>query len=113
MAKQYEFNFESSTVKPKENIKAKFDLQTGGWAAEKDVTHYKNDIIKEKERQDYFGIKDKGYRKMATIPDIVAIKIKEEHGIDLHDSTFMHDIDKKAKFKKILMSEYPHLMFST
>ena len=39
--------------------------------------------------------------------------IKEKYGIDLHDPTFMHDIDKKAKFKQILTTEYPHLMYST
>ncbi len=114
MSEQYEFNFESATVKPKENIKAKFDLQSGSWAAEQDVTHFKKHIDNEKQRQEYFGLnKSSGYRKMATIPDIIAIAIKEKYGIDLHDPTFMHDIDKKAKFKQILTTEYPHLMYST
>jgi len=50
---------------------------------------------------------------MATIPDIVAIKIKEDWGIDLHDQTFMQDTDKMAKLKIILKQEYPHLLINT
>ena len=114
MSEQYEFNFESATVKPKENIKAKFDLQSGSWAAEQDVTHFKKHINNEKQRQEYFGLnKSSGYRKMATIPDIVAIKINEDHGIDLHSQTFMRDKDKLKKLRYILTTEYPHLLVNT
>ena len=50
---------------------------------------------------------------MATIPDIVAIKIKEDHGIDLHSQTFMRDKDKLKKLRYILTTEYPHLLVNT
>ena len=50
---------------------------------------------------------------MATIPDIVALKIKEDYGIDLHDQTFMRDTDKMKKLKTILKLEYPHLIVNT
>ena len=53
---------------------------------------------------------DKGYKKFATIPDIVAIEVKEKYGIDIHDQTFMHDQDKKAKFMTIIRQDYPHLL---
>ena len=36
-----------------------------------------------------------------TPPDIVAIKIKEDHGIDLHSQTFMRDKDKLKKLKEV------------
>ena len=53
------------------------------------------------------------YRKMATIPDIVAIKINEDHGIDLHSQTFMNDRDKVKKLRYILQTEYPDLLVNT
>ena len=54
--------------------------------------------------------KDVGYKKFATIPDIVSIEILDKHGIDLHDPQFMHDVDKKKKLMKIIKTEYPYLM---
>ena len=50
---------------------------------------------------------------MATIPDIVALKINEDYGIDLHDQAFMRDTDKMKKLKVILKQEYPHLIINT
>mgnify|MGYP003113440361 FL=1 len=113
MAKKNEFKFSSKTVTPQENIKANFDLESGSWSAVQDVSHFKKHIELEKQKQEYYGLSKGGYRKMATIPDIIAIKIKEDYGIDLHDPTFMQDIDKKARFKQILQSEYPHLMYNS
>ena len=54
--------------------------------------------------------RDVGYKKFATIPDIVSIEILDKHGIDIHDQSFMYDIDKKKKFMKIIKTEYPHLL---
>lgn len=54
-----------------------------------------------------------GYRKFATIPDSIALKILMDHGLDLHDPMFMHDKDKVAKFKKIFMEEYRDLIVNT
>ena len=54
--------------------------------------------------------KDLGFKKFATVPDIVAIEIKNKWGIDLHDSTTMHDKDKMAKFMAIFKQNYSHLM---
>ena len=53
---------------------------------------------------------DNGYKKFATIPDIVAIEIKDKYGIDCHDPTFMHDQDKKARFMTIIRTEFPYLL---
>ena len=53
---------------------------------------------------------DKGYKKFATIPDIVAIEVFNKYGIDVHATDFMHDVDKKARFMTIIRTEYPHLL---
>ena len=108
-----DFKFQSATINPKESIKAGFDLKTGEWEATQNIQQYKEQAKLDRDRQDYFGKANKGYRKMATIPDIVAIKINEDHGIDLHDPAFMHDKDKMIKLKHILRFEYPDLLINT
>ena len=113
MGRQYEFNFSSATVDPKKSIKAGYDLETNNWQATQDVTHFIESVKRDRDREAYFGKSKMGYRKMATIPDIVAIKIKEDYGIDLHDPAFMHDKDKLKKLKVILKMEYPHLLVNT
>ena len=114
MAKQYEFDFSSATVDPKKSIKAGFDLQTGQWQATQNIQQYVDGAKEDRDKEAYFGrTKYKGFRKMATIPDIVALKINEDYGIDLHDQTFMRDTDKMKKLKVILKQEYPHLIINT
>ena len=49
-------------------------------------------------------------KKFATVPDIVAIDIKDKWGLDLHSPTFMHDKDSLAKFMIIIRQEYPYLL---
>jgi len=51
-----------------------------------------------------------GYKKFATIPDIVAIEIKEKYGLDIHSQDFLHDSDKKAKLMTIIRNDYKYLM---
>ena len=114
MAKQYEFDFMSATVDPRKSIKAGFDLQTGQWQATQNIQQYVDGAKEDRDKEAYFGrTKYKGFRKMATIPDIVALKINEDYGIDLHDQTFMRDTDKMKKLKVILKQEYPHLIINT
>ena len=52
------------------------------------------------------------YRSFAIIPDIVAIDILEKHGINLHHTEFMSNKEDVAKLKRIIKSEYPHLLTS-
>ena len=54
--------------------------------------------------------KDTGFKKFATIPDIIAIQIKQNHDIDIHAQDTMGDKDKMAKFMLIVKQEYPHLL---
>lgn len=54
--------------------------------------------------------KDVGYRKFATIPDIVALEILQNHGIDLHDPNTMQDKTLMNKFRAIVRSEYAYLL---
>jgi len=51
-----------------------------------------------------------GYKKFATIPDIVAIDILNKYGIDIHDPNTMQDQTKMTRFKNIIKSEYKYLL---
>ena len=61
----------------------------------------------DRDRQDK---RDVGYKKFATIPDIVAIEILQNHGIDLHDPNTMQDRSLMNKFRAIIKSEYAYLL---
>ncbi len=104
---------QSATIDSNKGMKGGFDLLSGQWEAKQDITQYRNAAKLDRDREAYFGRTNKGYRKMATIPDIVAIKINQDHGIDLHDPMFMQDKDKLKKLKSILMFEYPDLLINT
>ena len=54
--------------------------------------------------------KDVGYKKFATIPDIVALEIKEKHGIDIHAPETIGDKSEMAKFMVIVKQDYPYLL---
>jgi len=113
MAKENNFVFSSATVDQKESIKADFDLQTGDWEAKQNVDQYIEHAKHERSRQDYFGKTKGGYRKMATIPDIVAIEILQNHKLDLHDPLFMSNPANLTKLRKILVTEYRDLVINT
>ena len=54
--------------------------------------------------------KDIGYRKFATIPDIVAIEVKQKWNIDIHDPIQAGDKPTMDKFKKIIKENYAYLL---
>jgi len=113
MSKETDFKFYSATVGANEGIQAGFDLQSGDWQAVQDISKYKEAAKLQRDKEAYYGKTKSGYRKMATIPDIVAIKILEDHKLDLHDPTFMQDPNNLKKLKKILITEYSDLVINT
>ena len=54
--------------------------------------------------------KDVGYRKFATIPDIVAIEVKQKWNIDIHDPIQSGDTAVMNRFKKIIKENYAYLL---
>ena len=54
--------------------------------------------------------KDIGYRKFATIPDIVAIEVKQKWNIDIHDPIQSGDTAVMNRFKKIIKENYAYLL---
>jgi len=113
MSKETDFKFHSATVGKDTGINAGFDLKTGDWEAKQNISQYKEQAKHDRDKQEYFGIRKDGYRKMATIPDIVAIKILQDHKLDLHSPTFMQDPNNMKKLKHILFTEYRDLLVNT
>ena len=54
--------------------------------------------------------RDTGYKKFATIPDIVAIEVAQKYGIDIHDPIQSGDSTVMNKFKKIIKENYAYLL---
>jgi hypothetical protein len=80
------------------------------WNAKQDIDPFL-ELAKE-EKQQGFNRKTH-YRKFATIPDIVAIEIHTKYGVNIHDPNIKHDTEQLAKFKKIILQDYPHLVVSS
>ena len=106
------FNVSSATTKG-EGLQGYFDIDEGeGWF-QQDLAAFKD---KAKEDRDYiahYGQRTDGYRKFATIPDAVALKILEDHNINLHDPNFSQDPNNMKKIKAIIKMEYPALLVNT
>ena len=111
MSKETDFKFRSSTVEADKDIHAGFDLESGDWEATQNITQYKEQAKEDRDRQEYFGKTKGGYRKMATIPDIVAIKILQDHHLDLHDPSFMGDPNNLKKLKLITLFGFAGISF--
>ena len=82
---------------------------TGGsvWTVQQDEKPF----IEQAKRDRDAGQNSKaGYKKFATIPDIVAIDILNKYGIDIHDPNTMQDQTKMTRFKNIIKSEYKYLL---
>ena len=75
MAEENNMRVQSSTVDINKGLKGGFDLQSGQWEINQNIDQYRDAAKLDRDREAYFGRTNKGYRKMATIPDIVAIKI--------------------------------------
>lgn len=106
-----EFNVGSSTVGAK-GLTGKFDLATGETRWSQDIKHFQAKAKQDKEFQEYHGIRKDGYRKVATIPDALALKLFEDHNLDIHDPGFMSNPDEVKRLKKILLSEYRDLVIN-
>lgn len=54
-----------------------------------------------------------GFRKMATIPDIVALDMLQKHNFDLHDPMISQDPNAMKRLRYLLKTEYPDLLIAT
>ena len=106
------FDVSSATTKGK-GLQGHFNLENGDGWFEQDVTAF---IDKAKEDRDYaeqYGQRKDGYRKFATVPDGIALKILKDHHINLHDPDFSQDPNNMKKLKTIIQMEYPALLVNT
>jgi len=94
-------------------LQGKFEYESGKAVGESNwvITQDEKPFLEQAKREREQGKrKDTGYRKFATIPDIVAIEVLQNHGIDLHDPNTMADRALMNKFRYIIKTEYPYLL---
>ena len=86
-----------------------YDDEGSNWSVYQDEKPFLEEAKRDRENSKHRK-RDVGYKKFATIPDIVSMEILEKYGLNIHDGSFLHDPDKKKKFIQIIKTEYPHLM---
>ena len=85
------------------------DRGTGDYMISQDISEILESTKEDREKESYFGKSKNGYRKAFTIPDVVAIEIKQKYGIDVFSHDFMHNPSDKAKVFAIVERDYPLL----
>jgi hypothetical protein len=84
---------------------------TNGFEFEQDVSTFLAQAKMDRDVNDQNVNKKVGrMRKVATIPDIVAIEILTNHHLDLHDTNISGDPVQMKKVMRILQTEYPHIL---
>ena len=84
------------------------------WRITQDLDPFLKQVKLEREQLDASPQARKGhYRKFATIPDVIAIEILQNHGLDIHHPEFMKTKEEVQKLKRVIMAEYPDLIVST
>ena len=86
-----------------------YDGAESHWKIEQDEKPFLEQAKLDRENAAYQK-KDLGYKKFATIPEVVAIEVKDKWGVDIHDPTITHDKEKMAKFMQIIKQHYGYLM---
>jgi len=95
------------------SLQGTFEYESGSgtgesiWTVQQDEKPF---LEQAKKDRDIGQKKNVGYKKFATIPDIVAIDILNKYGIDIHEPETMLDRDKMQKFKNIIKTEYKYLL---
>jgi len=84
------------------------------WRITQDLDPFLKQVKRERDLlADNSLAKKNHYRKFATIPDVIAIEIMENHGLDIHHPEFMKTPEEVQKLKRVIMREYPDLIVST
>lgn len=100
-------------VKQRDGFSGTFEYDAGqvegeySWTLTQDEKPFLEQAKLDREEQ---SKRDVGYKKFATIPDIVAVEIMMNHHIDIHDPNTMRDRALMNKFRAIVKSEYPYLL---
>jgi len=96
-----------------EGLKGTFEYDSGqmtgeyAWTVTQDEKPFIEQAKLDREKT---SKRDIGYKKFATIPDIVAIEVMTKYGIDIHDADTFSDKTLMRKFMYIIKTEYPYLL---
>ena len=85
--------------------KIEYDNHGSSWSVVQDVQPF----LDEAKRDRAEGDGSSHMTKMFSIPEVIAIEIREKWGVDIFAPDFMQDKEKKAKVFQIVEQEYPNL----
>ena len=88
-----------------------YDKHESRWEIKQDVSAVLEEVKRDREIASRHT--PTGWRKAFTIPDIVAIELLTEYGMDIHAPDFMHCTENMAKLKRVIKTDYPYLLIST
>ena len=83
-----------------------YDNHGAQWKIQQDI----NPFLEEAKMDRDLGEGNKHIRKLYSIPEVVAIEIKEKWGIDVFSVGFMYDKEEKARVHAIIQQHYPKLL---
>ena len=83
------------------------------WQFQQNEKPYLEEVKRDRELDAMGHWRHTGFRKMCTIPDIVAIELLTKYHLDIHDTEFMGDKNNLKRLKKIIQQDFPHLLIAT
>jgi hypothetical protein len=95
------------------NVKAdnmELNVLDNNFQVSQDITGFLEQAKLDRDIAAEFTNPNKTYRKLATIPDIVALDIKLRYDIDIHDPETMKDPALMKRFRAIIKSDFPKLL---
>lgn len=78
------------------------------WSVYQDTQRYVDQAKIDRETHNKKGVA--GFRKFASIPDIVAVELLTKYGLDIHDPSFMQDADALKRLKTIITQDFKYLL---
>lgn len=102
------------SFKSQDDNKNSFDVATTekDFRLSQDLSAYKDYAAQQREIAEHGKVKSKNYKPFCIIPDIVAIDMLTRFKLDIHAPDFMSNPVEVAKFKRLMFTEYPHLLTS-
>ena len=90
-----------------------YDKHGNRFEVQQDISEVLKEIKRDKDILAEGRHNTHGFRKMCTIPDVVAIEMMQKHNLDIHDPHFNSDPSNMKRLRYILQTEYPDLLIST
>lgn len=89
-----------------------YDDTSNRFEVSQDITETMKEIQRDRDLLSTGRHNKHGFKKLCTIPDVVAIEMMQQHNLDIHHPDFNADPNNMKRLRYILRTEYPHLLIS-